>query len=109
MFGTDQIYIYGGRIEMGDATGKKSVVAVIHREALPGFSGDESDVMTHKPETVAEVEKMIEEAFDKSIGGVKNVIKPGQKVFSSSPTALPMWNPTVTPQWIPARWKPCAV
>jgi uncharacterized protein (DUF362 family) len=73
-----------GEQKMGDATeraGKKSVVAVIHRDTLPGFAGDDSDVMTHKPETVAEVEKMIEEAFDKSIGGVKNLIKPGQRVF----------------------------
>ena len=67
---------------MGKVAAKgKPVVALIHRDKLPQFAGNDSDVMTHKPEAVAEVEKMIEEAFNKSIGGVTKLIKPKQKVF----------------------------
>ena len=59
----------------------KSKVALIHRAPLPGGTGTDKDVLDYPPESVAAIEEMIEEACRLSVGGVKEVIKPGQRVF----------------------------
>jgi uncharacterized protein (DUF362 family) len=59
----------------------KSTVALIHRDLLPGATGTDQDVLTYPPESVAAIEEMIAEALRLSVGGVKKVIRPGQRVF----------------------------
>lgn len=64
------------------ALGKgKAAVALIHSDKIPGARGDDTDVMEPRRESVDAIEKMIVEAFNKSVGGIKKVIKPKQKVF----------------------------
>ena len=60
---------------------KRSKVALIHRDSLPGATGGDEDVLDYPPESIAAIEEMIEEAFQLSVGGVKEIVKPGQRVF----------------------------
>ncbi|HET90974.1 MAG TPA: DUF362 domain-containing protein, partial [Chloroflexi bacterium] len=60
---------------------EKAKVALIHRDPLPGATGGDEDVLDYPPESVAAIEEMIERAFRLSVGGVKEVIEPGQRVF----------------------------
>lgn len=73
------------RVEATPKAGKKPVVALIHRDKIPGVVGDDSDVMTRRPESITAIEEMIEEAFDKSIGGVKKLGELAKKK-SGAPT-----------------------
>jgi len=59
----------------------KIPVAVVHRRWIPGARGDESDVLEYRKESVDAIAEMVREAFRLSVGGVEQVIKPGQKVF----------------------------
>ncbi|MDI6770028.1 MAG: hypothetical protein QMD04_10195 [Anaerolineales bacterium] len=60
---------------------EKSKVALVHREALPGATGAKQDVLDYPPESVTAIQELIEEAFRLSVGGVPEVIRPGQRVF----------------------------
>jgi uncharacterized protein (DUF362 family) len=59
----------------------KSRVALVHRDALPGATGSDQDVLDYPPESAAAIQEMIEQALYLSAGGAQAVIKPGQKVF----------------------------
>jgi uncharacterized protein (DUF362 family) len=60
---------------------EKSRVALVHRDSLPGATGLDKDVLDYPRESVTAIQEMIEEALALSIGGVKEVIRPGQRVF----------------------------
>jgi len=51
----------------------KPVVALIHRAKIPGVKGTDEDVMVRNEASIKAIEEMIEEAFKKSIGGVKKL------------------------------------
>ena len=63
--------------------GKATKVAVAHTDAALGKPGE------YSAEQLARVKNMVRELADGSMGGMQNIVKPGQKVLIKINTVIP--------------------